>query len=125
MIRHTQVQLKLASLAYLLATACLFSYSDKASAADNGKNWSFTESIKIAQKNDPWLTGNKHQQQAVEAMSLAVSSLPDPKISIGLANLPTDGFDFSQEGMTQLKVGITQMFPRGDSPYHKKSATTY
>jgi hypothetical protein len=48
-------------------------------------------------------------------MSHAAASLPDPKMSIGLANLPTDGFDFSQEGMTQLKVGITQMFPRGDS----------
>ena len=48
-------------------------------------------------------------------MSTAVSTLPDPKISIGLANLPTDGFDFGQEGMTQAKIGIAQMFPRGDT----------
>jgi Outer membrane efflux protein len=84
-------------------------------AAENQKVWSFNSTVTTAQKNDPWLTGNKHQQQAIEAMSNAASSLPDPKMSVALANLPTDGFNFSQEGMTQLKVGITQMFPRGDS----------
>ena len=75
----------------------------------------FEKAIKSAQKNDPWLTGNVHKQNAIEAMSTAVGTLPDPKVSIGLANLPTDGFDFGQEGMTQAKVGISQMFPRGDT----------
>lgn len=76
---------------------------------------SFEKAIKTAQKNDPWLTGNFHKQRAIESMSSAVSTLPDPKVSIGLANLPTDSFDFSQEGMTQAKIGIAQMFPRGDT----------
>ena len=76
---------------------------------------SFEKAIKSAQKNDPWLTGNIHKQKSIESMSTAVSTLPDPKITIGLANLPTDGFDFGQEGMTQAKVGIAQMFPRGDT----------
>jgi len=76
---------------------------------------SIKNAIKLAQKNDPWLTGNIHQQRAMESMSVAVSTLPDPTISLGLANLPTDGFDFGQEGMTQAKVGIAQMFPRGDT----------
>jgi outer membrane protein TolC len=71
--------------------------------------------IKLAQKSDPWLTGNFHKQRSIESMSTAVSTLPDPKISIGLANLPTNGFDFGQEGMTQAKIGIAQMFPRGDT----------
>ena len=76
---------------------------------------SFEMAIKSAQKNDPWLTGNFHKQRSIESMSTAVSTLPDPKISIGLANLPTNGFDFGQEGMTQAKIGIAQMFPRGDT----------
>ena len=76
---------------------------------------SFEQAIKAAQKNDPWLTGNRHKQQSIESMSKAAGELPDPKVSLGLANLPLDGFDFNQEGMTQLKVGITQMFPRGDT----------
>jgi len=76
---------------------------------------SFEKTIKIAQKNDPWLTGNKHQQRSVAAMSQVVNTLPDPKVSLAFANLPTDGFDLSQEGMSQFKVGFTQMFPRGDT----------
>ena len=36
-------------------------------------------------------------------------------VSLGVANLPTDSWDFDQEAMTQFKVGVTQRFPRGDS----------
>jgi hypothetical protein len=46
--------------------------------------------------------------------------LPDPKVSLGIMNLPTDTWDLDQEGMTQLKVGVSQMFPRGDSLEIKK-----
>lgn len=81
----------------------------------NNNVLSFKKAIEMAQKSDPWLTGNKHKQQAIELMSTAANTLPDPKVSIGLANLPTNGFDFAQEGMTQAKVGIAQMFPRGDT----------
>lgn len=76
---------------------------------------SLVQAIKTAQKNDPWLTGNSHQQKAIESMSQVANTLPDPMISLGLANLPTDSFDFSQEGMTQAKVAIAQRFPRGDT----------
>lgn len=76
---------------------------------------SFEKAIKSAQESDPWLTGNFHQQKSIESMSTAVSTLPDPKVTIALANLPTNGFDFSQEGMTQAKISIAQRFPRGDT----------
>jgi len=76
---------------------------------------SFEMAVKVAQKNDPWLTGSIHKQKAVESLSTAVNTLPDPKVSISLANLPTNGWSFSQEAMTQTKVGISQAFPRGDS----------
>jgi len=76
---------------------------------------SFDKAVRLAQKNDPWLTGNLHKQRAISSMSMAVNTLPDPKMSIGLANLPTNGFDFGQENMTQAKVGISQVFPRGDT----------
>jgi len=68
-----------------------------------------------AQANDHWLRGNRHQQDAIEALSVAAGTLPDPRISLGFANLPTDTMDFEQEGMTQFKVSVAQMLPRGDS----------
>ena len=71
--------------------------------------------VQNAQANDPWLVGNQHSQDSLESLSVASGTLPDPKISIGLANLPTDTFNFDQERMTQFKVGVSQMFPRGNS----------
>ena len=102
-------------LAKLLSLSCLMTFSHITHAENQSALWSFQQTVKTAQKNDPWLVGNKHQQQAIESMSHVANSLPDPKMSLAFANLPTDGFDFSQEGMTQFKVGISQMFPRGDS----------
>jgi len=77
--------------------------------------FSFAQAIKIAQKNDPWLDGSRHKQQSLVSLSYAANTQPDPKVSIAFANLPTDSFDFSQERMTQFKVGVSQMFARGDS----------
>ena len=71
--------------------------------------------IKIAVLNDSWLKGNEYWQEAIEESSIAAGTYADPKVTIGAANIPTDTFDLNQEAMTQLKVGISQMFPRGDS----------
>ena len=84
-------------------------------AQSRGNTLSLEEAVKAAQLNDPWLIGNRHSQDAIESMSVAAGTLADPKISLALANMPLDSFDFNQEAMTQLKVGVTQMFPRGDS----------
>ena len=99
----------------ILSLVCFSVLSAEQSITSINAPLSFEKAVKVAQKNDPWLTGNTHKQRSIEAMSTAVNSLPDPKVSIGLANLPTDSFDFSQEGMTQAKIGIAQMFPRGDT----------
>ena len=71
--------------------------------------------VKMAQENDLWLLSNQQSQNSLSSLSVASGSLPDPKVSLGFANLPTDTFDFNQEGMTQFKIGVSQMFPRGDS----------
>ncbi len=76
---------------------------------------SLSQAITIAQQQDPWIEGNQLRQQALEAQSIAAGSLPDPVITAGFANLPTDSFNFDQEAMTQFKVGISQVLPRGDS----------
>mgnify|MGYP003630167745 FL=1 len=73
------------------------------------------QAVKTAQEIDPWLDGNRHLEDATKSMSVAAGSLPDPQVSLGLANLPTDSFSFNQEGMTQVKLGVSQMFPQGNS----------
>jgi outer membrane protein TolC len=76
---------------------------------------SLKKTISIAQNNDLWLIKNRYQQQATESLSVSAGQLPDPKVSLAFLNFPTDTFDFGQEPMTQLKVGVSQMFPRGDT----------
>ena len=76
---------------------------------------SLDQAIALAQQNDSWLHGSKLKQQAVEYNSIASGTLPDPIMSVGMMNLPTDTWNLDQEGMTQFKVGVSQMFPRGDS----------
>ncbi len=71
--------------------------------------------LSTAIANDPWLLGSQHKQDALDSLSVAAGTLPDPRVSLGFANIPTDSFDFDQEAMSQFKVGVTQMFPRGDS----------
>jgi len=74
-----------------------------------------TKAIRIAQQQDPWLVGNRYQEAALTAQSIAANTLPDPKVSLGLANLATDSLAFDQEAMTQFKLGVSQVFPRGES----------
>lgn len=76
---------------------------------------SLPEAIALAQQHDPWLQGNHHRQRAVEADSVAAGQLPDPQLSLGVANLPVDSLQFNQEPMTQLTVAVSQVFPRGQS----------
>jgi hypothetical protein len=73
------------------------------------------QAIAIAQKNDPQWHQNKLKQQALISKSLTIERLPDPKISLGFFNLPSDNFSRSQEGMTQTKITLTQHFSRGNS----------
>jgi outer membrane protein TolC len=99
----------------ILSLVCFSVLSVEQSVVNINAPLSFEKAIKSAQENDPWLTGNIHKQRSIELMSTAVNTFPDPKVSIGLTNLPTNGFDFGQEGMTQAKIGIAQIFPRGDT----------
>ena len=79
----------------------------------HAEQYSLLEAIEKAQSQDPWLDGSRFRQENLESLSVNAGTLPDPTVSLGLANLPIDSFDFAQEGMTQFKVGVSQMFPRG------------
>ncbi|MAI30751.1 MAG: transporter, partial [Rhodopirellula sp.] len=72
-----------------------------------------TGAIDAAIENDPWLRQSVQMQSALLEESIADGALPDPRMTIGAANLPTDTFDTGQEAMTQATIGFTQRIPRG------------
>lgn len=73
------------------------------------------EAIERAVTNDPWADGNNQKYRATLAKSSAAGTMADPVVSLGMMNVPVDSLEFDQEAMTQLKVGVSQMFPRGDT----------
>ncbi len=98
---------------FRINTLCIGAAGLLLSTTSFANNLSLEEAIGQAIANDPWLTASEYQQEALDNQSIAAGQLPDPKVSVGLANLPTDTFDFDQEAMTQLKFGVSQQFPRG------------
>jgi len=76
---------------------------------------SLEAAVARALEADAWLDASRHNETAQRAQGDAAGRLPDPKFNIALANLPTDSFDFNQEPMTQLVLGVSQMIPRGDT----------
>ena len=74
---------------------------------------SIEEAVKIALERDPLISAYQARKEAYQDQAIAEDSLPDPQIKLGLMNLPSDTFKRDQEPMTQLQLGIQQMFPRG------------
>lgn len=114
MSKNSKVSIAAAQLFIMLgAVVSLAGASEPVSGV--GPGLGLEEVVRTAQENDPWLVGNQHAQEAIESMSVFSGTLPDPKMSVGLVNLPTDSFDFDQENMTNFRVGVSQTFPRGNS----------
>ncbi len=76
---------------------------------------SLSEVLRRVKANDLSLARFEIEAQAYIEESDANGYLPDPVLFAGAANLPTDTFAFDQEPMTQLRFGLRQMFPKGDS----------
>ncbi|UZE94526.1 TolC family protein [Alkalimarinus alittae] len=69
----------------------------------------------MAVSNDSGIAQFQDKSKAASYEAVAMGQLPDPILIVGAQNIPTDTFQFDQEPMSQIKVGIKQMFPQGDT----------
>lgn len=67
--------------------------------------------VSLALKDNPDLAEMRARSEAMAAIPSQVGTLPDPVIVFNALNLPTDTFDTSQELMTQLQLGVSQVIP--------------
>lgn len=67
--------------------------------------------ISKALQVSPKLEMLKAKYSAVESRIDIISNLPDPMLTFGLMNLPTNSFSFTQEPMTGKIAGLSQAFP--------------
>ena len=101
------------SLAARLGGLTLYAAAVTATAGQAELDLAEAERLALAQ--DP-LIGRFHSlAEANREQAVAEGQLPDPKLRLGALNFPTDSFNRSQEPMTQLLVGLSQAFPRGDT----------
>lgn len=72
------------------------------------------EAVALALRQQPQLLAQEAAVSALSESAPAAGELPDPKLRMGLASLPIDTFDFTQEPMTQAVIGVSQLIPGGD-----------
>ena len=117
-MRHSNSTIKYLYFFTLVTTGVLF-LPFNAGALD------LQQAEKLAVRADPVIEGFRAKSRSHTETSVADSSLPDPQLRLGAANVPVDTFDLEQEQMTQLKLGIMQHFPRGDSLTIKQKQSRY
>jgi len=119
----TQIHASSLCFTHLSGRALIFSFLLLFSANSYALNLQQAERMAI--QSDPTIESFRSTSGAFDDASIADDTLPDPKLRLGAVNIPVDSFDTKQEQMTQLKVGIQQNFPRGDSLSIKKQQSQY
>jgi len=103
----------LPSMAALSVGASTLLFSDAALAQ---VPLTLPETVTIAlSTNDPSVALLEQEALAFEDRAIADSQLPDPTLRAQIANFPLSSFDYNREAMTQLKFGISQRLPKGQT----------
>ena len=87
------------------------------SHAASSSTLTLAEAQRIARDNAPHLRAQSAAVRAAEAAGISAGELADPKLIVGLDNLPVDGtdrFNIGRDFMTMRKIGFMQEFTRGD-----------
>jgi cobalt-zinc-cadmium efflux system outer membrane protein len=79
----------------------------------------------LAVRDNPNLAEMQARHDAMAAIPSQVGTRPDPVLSGNALNFPTDTFHVGQEPMTQLQLGLTQMFPFPGKLALREAASAY
>ncbi len=75
---------------------------------------SMTDAVNLSiNRGDPTIQSSLERADGIRSQSLSQSSLPDPKVKIGVNNIAAHSFDFNQEPMSQFSLGLHQDIPSG------------
>ena len=75
------------------------------------------EALKIGEKSSPRLAAQGAALAAARELVPRAGELPDPKLRIGVENLPVNGADrlrYDTDFMTMRRIGLVQDFPNGE-----------
>lgn len=117
MSRNNSVKCRLHGLLYATFAfgVLLQPWASAHAQAANKSALTLDEVLNTAKQHDFKLQQFEQQQLRFTKQSEGATYLPDPVVFAGMQNLPVDTFAFDQEPMTNLRLGVRQMFPKGDS----------
>lgn len=75
------------------------------------------EALKLAESRSTQLAAQRAAAEASASLATTAGELPDPKLILGVENVPVEGADrwsLTAEGMTMSRVGVMQEFVRGE-----------
>ncbi|HHI9467134.1 TPA: TolC family protein [Legionella anisa] len=81
------------------------------------------EAEHLAIATSPEVQRQEAASHALRQQSIAEGQLPDPQLTAGTINVPTDTFSFTQDEMTMVQIGVQQQFARGCSLKMKSHQT--
>lgn len=84
------------------------------SAATHVAALSFNEALALAVRDAPDLRSEARQIDAAKLAALPAGTLPDPKLILGMDNVPvsgSDSFSLTRDFMTMQRLGVMQVFP--------------
>jgi hypothetical protein len=87
---------KLRQLLVALLSLAL-NFTPSISLAQDQNELSLEQAISRALTDDDWIIANKQIELSLSEESISAGQLPDPRMSIGLSNMPLDTFNFNQE----------------------------
>jgi outer membrane protein TolC len=88
-----------------------------ASLADSQPGLSFKEALDAAVARAPALAARRATAEGAAAAQVSAGRLPDPRLSVGVDNLPVtgeDAFSLTDDFMTMSKIGWMQEMPNRD-----------
>lgn len=68
----------------------------------------------LAAADQPQLVAQSAAVQAAREQAVAEGQLPDPRLKLGLQNVPIDSLALNREPMTQSVIAVEQMLPGGN-----------
>ena len=80
-------------------------------AQTEGETLKLDQLIEEALNDNPELKAARDRANAYHERPSQVSSLEDPRITLGFSNLPVDDFDFNKQEMTQKVISLSQEIP--------------
>lgn len=79
-----------------------------------GQPLSLEDALKAGEAQSPRLAAQRHMLSSTEAQLGRAGELPDPKLRLGIENLPVTGpdrFRYDRDFMTMRQIGLAQEFP--------------